>query len=230
MEHNYDRKVDGYFASNRSLLLDHLPDNIHRLLDVGCAAGNFGAEIKAERPIEAWGVEPFEAAAQQARAKLDRVLCSTAEAALAELPDGHFDCISFNDVLEHIVDPWSVLNAYKCKLAPGGSIFACIPNVLFHEVLADLLLEADWRYRNEGVLDQTHLRFFTRKSIVRMFNDCGYDVSYIQGLSPGSRNRKLKFLNRVFLGGRLSDMQYIQFVVHARPSPDSTQTPHGTAP
>jgi 2-polyprenyl-3-methyl-5-hydroxy-6-metoxy-1,4-benzoquinol methylase len=218
MDHNYDKKTDGYFSSNRSLLMDHIPPGINRLLDVGCAAGNFGAEVKAELDIEVWGVEPFEPAALEAGKKLDRVLCATAETALSELPDAYFDCVSFNDVLEHIVDPWAVLNSFKNKLAPGGKIFACIPNVMFHEVLADLLLEADWRYRNEGVLDQTHLRFFTRKSIIRMFKVCGYEVSYIEGLSPGTRNRRLKYLDRFVLGGRLNDMQYIQFVVHASPA------------
>lgn len=218
MPNNYSEKDAIYYNSDRSLLISHFPPNVRALLDIGCAEGNFGAEIKQRFGAEVWGVEPFKHAAEIASQKLDKVYSTSIEQALAELPSGYFDCISFNDVLEHLLDPWTMLHKVAVHLKPNGTIFASIPNVMFHEVLAELLFEGDWKYRSAGVLDQTHLRFFTRKSIVRMFSECGYNVTYIEGLPPGTKNQKLHYLNRFIFRGSLNDMKFIQFAVRAQPS------------
>jgi 2-polyprenyl-3-methyl-5-hydroxy-6-metoxy-1,4-benzoquinol methylase len=82
-----------------------------------------------------------------------------------DLPEEAFDCIVCNDVLEHLITPWQVLGKLAILLKPGGHFVASIPNVQYWGVLKDLVFEGDWRYADEGVLDVTHLRFFTRRSI-----------------------------------------------------------------
>ncbi|MBI4911446.1 MAG: class I SAM-dependent methyltransferase [Acidobacteria bacterium] len=219
MDHDYLKKNGDYFDSDRSSLLPHLPATLTRLLDVGCSGGTFGAQVKRSRGIEVWGIEPFPDAAARAAEKLDKVLAGTAETCLPQVPDGHFDCISFNDVLEHLPDPWGVLSLVRPKLSPGGVLFACIPNVLHHSVLGDLLFEGDWRYRAEGVLDQTHLRFFTRRSMVRMMEESGFQVISVEGLVGAKVPRRLRWLDRLAFAGGLRDMKFLQFVVLARPRP-----------
>jgi 2-polyprenyl-3-methyl-5-hydroxy-6-metoxy-1,4-benzoquinol methylase len=216
MQIDYSMKGDVYYNADRTQLLAHFPPSIKRLLDIGCAGGGFGEMIQRQYETEVWGVEPFELAAEMARKKISRVLCMPIEDALIELPENSFDCISFNDVLEHLSDPWTVLKNIRSKLSAGGLVFAVIPNVMFHRVLRDLLLKGDWRYTSQGVLDQTHLRFFTRKSIVRMFNECGYEITYISGLLAGTRSIKMKIMDNLIFKGHLKDIQFLQFVVHAK--------------
>jgi len=224
LENDYRQKQTGYYNSDRTLLISHFPSGVRTLLDIGCAEGKFGMDVKRRHGAEVWGIEPFGNAAKIAAERLDKVYSLTVEEALEHLPADYFDCISFNDVLEHLVDPWNILKRIGPYLKENGTVFACIPNVMYREVLAELLFEGDWKYRDAGVLDRTHLRFFTRKSILRMFAECGYQVHYIEGLSPGTKNRKLKYLNRLIFNGRLDDMQFIQFVVCARQNGSSRKS------
>ena len=81
------------------------------------------------------------------------------------LPDNNFDVVIFNDVLEHFENPWAVLENVKTKLNASGVVVASIPNVAYITNLVELILKKDWRYKPEGgILDKTHLRFFTKKS------------------------------------------------------------------
>jgi GT2 family glycosyltransferase/Flp pilus assembly protein TadD len=123
-----------------------------------------------------WGIEPVEHAARDARTKLDRVITSKAEDALAELPDGYFDVMVCADVLEHMQDPAAFLAQARNKLSLRGEVVASIPNVRHWSVLVDLL-EGRWDYQDAGILDRTHLRFFTRKSILELFGNAGLVVT-----------------------------------------------------
>jgi 2-polyprenyl-3-methyl-5-hydroxy-6-metoxy-1,4-benzoquinol methylase len=205
-----------YYAEQRPEMLRFVPETAKRILDIGCAGGLFGAALKRERPIEVWGVEPVSAAAGAARAHLDRVVNRPIEEALADLPAAHFDAVTFTDVLEHLIDPWAVLRATAPLLAPGGVVVASIPNVRFFRNLVALLFDGDWRYTESGPLDRTHLRFFTRKSMERLFTESGYAVERIEGINRTSSLRPF-FWNLIFLG-RMTDIRFLQFVLIARPS------------
>jgi 2-polyprenyl-3-methyl-5-hydroxy-6-metoxy-1,4-benzoquinol methylase len=204
-----------YYAEQRPEMLRFVPESARRVLDVGCAGGLFGAALKQERSIEVWGVEPVAAAAEAARDRLDRVVARPIEEALADLPVAHFDAVTFTDVLEHLIDPWAILRATAPLLAPGGVVVASVPNVRFFRNLAMLLFDGDWRYTESGPLDRTHLRFFTRKSMERLFTESGYAVERIEGIN---RTRSLRpfFWNLLFLG-RMTDIRFLQFVLVARP-------------
>jgi len=98
-------------------------------------------------------------------------------------------------------------------------VVASVPNIRYYRVLAELVLHGNWDYKDHGVLDKTHLRFFTRKSIAKMFRQLGFQILKLEGIHPTS-SRTYKVLNTLLLGG-LSDARYKHFAVVARPVLDS---------
>lgn len=170
----YDSTPD-YYSYSRPEIRQLVKPTAKRILDVGCAAGLMGYELKQKLYAEVWGVENTPTAALQAEKLLDRVLSCTIEDALSRLPDGYFDTIICADVLEHLIDPWQVLSGLKQKLSPVGEIVASIPNVRYWQVTRGLL-EGRWQYEEAGILDKTHLRFFTRRECLQLFEDTGYAV------------------------------------------------------
>ena len=205
-----------YYTNERLELLPLVPEQARRVLDVGAARGGFGQALKARRGCEVWGIEPNAEAAAAARAVLDRVLACPVGEALGQLPDGAFDLVVFNDSLEHLPDPEAVLAAMAGKLAGGGAVLCSIPNVRYYKVLRELVLRGEWEYVDEGVLDRTHLRFFTEKSIRRMFARLGFELVALQGIH-GRDRLGLKLLSALTLG-RTADLRYKQFACLARPA------------
>ncbi|HZJ72531.1 MAG TPA: class I SAM-dependent methyltransferase [Planctomycetota bacterium] len=206
---------DGYYERERREVLAFVPPGVRRALDVGAATGAFGRALKEHSGCEVWGIEAHAPAAEQAARALDRVLAARVEAALGELPAQGFDLIVFNDSLEHLVEPEAVLAAMLPKLAPGGAFLCSIPNVRYYKNLRGLLLRADWEYVDSGVLDRTHLRFFTHKSIRRMFETLGCEVVRLEGIH-GRDRLGLKLLSALTLGGAW-DLRFKQLACLARP-------------
>ena len=212
----YLEKDSDYFGWGRPEMLPFIPEGITSLLDVGCASGAFGAMLKAHRSIRVTGIEPHQESALAARARLDHVVHGGAEAAAQELAGQHFDCITFNDVLEHLVDPWETLRQVRPLLRPGGVIVASIPNVRHLSVSRDYLFNGRWEYQAAGVLDRTHLRFFTRSSMRDLFTTSGFEVLQQQGINRSNLTWKLKILSLAFRD-TLEDMRCLQYVCVARP-------------
>ena len=205
-----------YYAQARSEILPFIPDTARRILDVGCSEGKFGLQLKDTLNAEVWGVEMVETAAAIARQRLDRVLVGDIMQKLEELPDHYFDCVTFNDVLEHLVDPYQILVAVKQKLSPRGVVVTSIPNVRYFRNLFNLVVRGNWRYEEYGTLDSTHLRFFTKKSIAEMFQSLGYSVIRLQGINP-TPSWKVTLFNMLTLGF-FNDTRYLQFCCVAQPS------------
>jgi len=204
-----------YYGSSRPEIVALLPAKVERLLDVGCAEGGFGAAVLAARPgAQVWGVEPIDAPAQAARGRLTQVLHGRFEEGI-ELPDGFFDVLTFNDSLEHMPDEHAALRLAHRKLSANGSVICSVPNVRYIEHLQELLVDADWRYRDYGILDRTHLRFFTRRSICRTLEECGFKVNAVHGInSHWWRGWKIGLLKAAF-GRHVEDMRWKQFIVLA---------------
>jgi 2-polyprenyl-3-methyl-5-hydroxy-6-metoxy-1,4-benzoquinol methylase len=101
--------------------------------------------------------------------KLSTILIGSVEEQLDSLPDDYFDCIICNDIIEHLADPWKVMSSLKRKISPNGFFVCSIPNVLFWKNLYELLIKRDWKYVDSGILDKTHLRFFTKKVLYVSF-------------------------------------------------------------
>ena len=216
LEEKYSAKDADYYGQVRGELLPFIPADARTVLDVGCAGGNFGKNLKAQRSCEVWGIEPSTDAAEMARTYLDNVVTGTFQDALPKLGDKHFDAICFNDVLEHMPNPEDALRALKPRLSERGRVIASIPNILFFPVIKEIILEQDFHYREFGVLDNTHLRFFTKKSMTRMFQDCGFEIERMVGINAVV-SRKFEILN-LLLFNRLKDWRFTQFVVVARPA------------
>lgn len=173
-----------YYTFTRPEVQAMVAAGSQRILDVGCAAGKMAAELKQKHQAEVWGIEPVAEAASEAQSVLDKVICAGIEAALDQLPDQYFDTIIFADVLEHLSEPESVLRSMRSKLAPGGEIIASIPNIRHWSVLKDLL-EGRWEYQDAGILDRTHLKFFTRSSIVDLLARLEFDIHDMQATAIG---------------------------------------------
>ena len=202
----------------RDEMLQYIPEGVQTVLDVGCSIGNFGALLKSERGAEVWGVEPDEEAAAVASGRLDRVVCGSFDSSL-DLGEKRFDCIVFNDVLEHLVDPDNALRLAKGYLSKNATVVASIPNILFWPTMYKILRHQDWEYEDSAVMDRTHLRFFTKKSMVRMFVDCGYVVDRIEGINPFVMKR-YQILNTI-LANHIVDWKFMQFAIVARNSGSS---------
>ncbi len=145
-----------------------------QILEVGCSTAYFGSALKSAGHV-VWGIEPNKVSAAIAGTKLDYVFVGIVEDFIQKHPDKKFDVIVFGDVLEHIVDPSEVLNQCHSLLVEGGVIVASIPNVS-HIAIRAMLLDARWEYGDLGILDRTHLRFFTRQTILELFHDSLYSV------------------------------------------------------
>lgn len=211
---DYENKPTGYYDNARDEMLSFLPENYKTVLDVGCADGSFAKSIKDISGAEVWGVEYMPDEAKKASSKIDKVLTGAIEDCIEKLPDNYFDVIYFNDVLEHLVDPYKVLDKMKFKLSKDGITISSIPNMRYHRALKELVINKDWKYAEHGTLDKTHLRFFTKKSIFRMFEEAGYIVSTHKGLNT-SKSLKPWLYNIPFLFTAL-DIRHLQFVTIAK--------------
>lgn len=212
-------KPDAYYANDRLEMLAFFPPAPGRVLDVGCGNGRFGAMLKDKLVgAEVWGVEPVATAHAAAAAVLDRAVQGPFDAALG-LPEAAFDTIVFNDSLEHFPDPAPPLALARRLLKADGRIVSSIPNVRCWCHLKRYVFGAEWQYEDEGILDRTHLRFFTYKSIHDTFRGAGYRVQRLQGIGARWRGPKLA-LARALLPHAVQDLLYLQFAVVATKADD----------
>jgi 2-polyprenyl-3-methyl-5-hydroxy-6-metoxy-1,4-benzoquinol methylase len=208
-------------------MLRYVPVYRQKVLEVGCGAGEFIASIPDCK--EKWGIEPTDAA-KEADPKLTRVFQGTFDEVKHNLLTGYYDLIICNDVIEHMVDHRGFLAEIQKYLAPGGMLIGSLPNVCFYDALFRAIFENDWKYLDSGVLDRTHLAFFTTKSFRRVLEETGYRVVKLEGtgydcqFSSDRRGRFYRLLAKA-LGklslGRLSYMRHIQFAFQAVRSADS---------
>jgi 2-polyprenyl-3-methyl-5-hydroxy-6-metoxy-1,4-benzoquinol methylase len=166
---------DRYYDTPRREVMPWLPDRVARFLDVGCGAGATAAAIRRERTVEwAGGIEFVDAVAEQAAARLDKVWRGdAAQAPLeAEIPAGSLDLVLCLDVLEHMADPWTMVRRLSRLIRPGGRLILSVPNIRHWKFVWGLLMRGDFAYRDAGLLDRTHLRFFVRRTAIELAT-CG---------------------------------------------------------
>jgi len=177
----------------------------------GCARSAAGAG----QELEIWGLELDPAAAAAAAGVLDRVLQGPAEDLVARLPGAHFDCVCCNDVLEHLAWPDRVLRDLRRVLKPDGGRRREHPQTCGPSATSgDLVVHGRWSYTDEGVLDRTHLRFYTRASMAELFAAGGYRLLRQEGINPTGAWR-FRVVDALTLG-RWRDMRYLQFACVAR--------------
>jgi 2-polyprenyl-3-methyl-5-hydroxy-6-metoxy-1,4-benzoquinol methylase len=213
---HYLTKPPFYFDNVRREIEPLLPAVSDRVLDVGCGAGATLQWLRQTGRCQvAVGIEMMESAAAVARERVDQVVVGDAnilvESAFAAQS---FDLILCLDVLEHLIDPWSFLAKVQRLLKHGGLIVASVPNVRHLRVVLPLLLAGRWRYEASGILDRTHLRFFTRDSALELMSGSGLHVSQWCRRMPPALS-KAGLLNLATLG-LARDLVAMGYLVAAR--------------
>jgi 2-polyprenyl-3-methyl-5-hydroxy-6-metoxy-1,4-benzoquinol methylase len=179
MTSKYDTKVDLNSNSSHAQIVD-LVGHDKRVLDVGAATG-YLAEVLVARGCRVTGIELDPDAARQAERYCDRVIVGDLENMDldVEIGEDRFDVIVFGDVLEHLKEPQRVLSRFGHFLRPAGYAVASIPNIA-HASVRLALLQGEFRYRSLGLLDNTHLKFFTRETVEQLFEEAGFLISVLR--------------------------------------------------
>ena len=174
--------VNPSYIGPREDILELVPPDARRVLDVGCAIGALGERIRQRTGAEVIGIERDLRMAEAAGGKLDRVIVADIEEVdLSEhFAPAYFDCIILADVLEHLRNPREALRGAAAFLRPDGLVIASIPNVRHHSTVRSLVFGGRWPYRERGIHDRAHLRFFTLKNIVEMFGYAGLRITGVR--------------------------------------------------
>jgi 2-polyprenyl-3-methyl-5-hydroxy-6-metoxy-1,4-benzoquinol methylase len=176
--------VDVERSENHQAELDLVPAG-SRVLEIGAADGHM-TQALSKKGCEVTAVEPDEALAASARQFCRRLVVSDAESPDFEtqLEGELFDVVLLGDVLEHFKKPEEAIRRLRLHLSPGGCLVVCLPNVA-HGAVRLALLQGHFDYRPWGLLDRTHLRFFTMTSLSSMFEEAGYVISDLQRIRRG---------------------------------------------
>ncbi len=173
-----------YSDEPRNDLMQFITVAPQRVLEIGCGRGATGAALKEKfHGVEYTGLESEEAIAQIAQTRLDKVITADIEKVeLHEcgLSEEYFDLVICGDVLEHLYDPWKTLSYLNDFLKPEGTLLLSIPNVQNISNIINLL-NGHWSYTENGILDATHIRFFTLKEVVKMLSGTGYKLTQCKG-------------------------------------------------
>jgi hypothetical protein len=195
----------------RPEILPFVPDHAQRVLDVGCDDGRFAAHLRRASPGRViWGIDLKAGDA----APYDRRIRGRYPDDLPAVEP--FDCVVFNDVLEHNVDPGAILRATVPLIHTTGTVVASIPNIRDFRVVVPLVVKGRFDYRDFGILDRTHLRFFTRATMRELFEGNGYVVSHQEPINI-SEDGKRGLINRLS-GRRLTEFVAQQYVTVAHPA------------
>lgn len=212
----YQQKSQAYFEGARRDFVALLPDHPSAsILEVGCSNGNTGAlALSSGKCREYVGIELMPGPAEKARTRLTEVICGDIEEMQLTLENRHFDALILSEVLEHFVDPWQVLTSLGRYLRPGALVLSSSPNVAHWKIIRQL-----WNGRfdleDKGIMDRTHLRWFTPATYAELFRDNGYAVDRVWPIADLPSGKRLLAL---MLGGR-EHLYYKQICLSAHYQP-----------
>ncbi|HVF14420.1 MAG TPA: class I SAM-dependent methyltransferase, partial [Acidimicrobiales bacterium] len=183
--HRYDVEIDASRTNNSHTFMLELIGANKRVLDVGCAGG-YLAEALAARGCVVSGVEVDPTLAEAAQPHLEKLVVADVESCdlVEAFGAGAFDVVVFGDVLEHLRDPLPVLRQARPLLAPAGTVVASVPNVA-HGSIRLALLQGRFEYQPTGLLDSTHLRFFTLDTLEQLLRDAGLVAAEVRRTTTG---------------------------------------------
>ncbi len=180
------------------------------VLDIGSGGGALGSHLAREMNCVVTAVDLHPDFSRYAGSYAKQcVFGNIEEQSTWDRIEGKFDHIVFADVLEHLANPCDALERCKGRLAEGGSVVASVPNIAYYRIRQHLLF-GRFDYGPSGILDMTHLRFFTAKTIAALFADCGYEVTDFQRVFTNPKNR--------ILGRAFPNAFAYEFVLQARPA------------
>ncbi|AQA20059.1 hypothetical protein BST95_19405 (plasmid) [Halioglobus japonicus] len=211
------------YLGERQDIIGCIPVSTTRMLDIGCSVGALGRAAKTAVPgLYVHGIDYDADMAAVATEHLDEVTVADMDSfALAEgFPNASFDCVVMADVLEHLRDPWKVVRDVTEVAADGATVIACVPNVRHIDTLFNLVFRQRWPYRERGIHDRTHLRFFARGNLPGLMAQNGLEIvtvrtNYRLVERPSRLNRFARFLALPGLRGFLA----FQYIVVARRLP-----------
>jgi SAM-dependent methyltransferase len=180
----YADKPPTYFHGARQDIIADLPHTPLAILEIGCGSGSTLALAKSQDKARLTvGVELDGQSAATARKYVDMVVEGNIESLALPFPPAHFDVLIMSEVLEHLIDPWSTLQKLRPHLKVGGTLYASSPNVAHISVFRQLLKNR-FDYKDSGITDWTHLRWFTPITYREMIEGAGFRISWIRAISP----------------------------------------------
>jgi len=187
----YDCKYETYRYYCNPFLLNLVPQGV-KVLDVGCSGGQFGEQLILHKGCTVFGVDISANAIEDAQKRLHSALQMNIEEDAFPFADQYFDLVIFGDVLEHLRDPASVLSDFSSHLKPDGMLLTSLPNVA-HIGIRIRLFCGRWNYQSSGIMDDSHLRFFTLTTARKMLRDAGFEIIRFD-VSPKLNTRLLRHL------------------------------------
>lgn len=197
-----------YYNRQKNVLCSFVSIGENTIFDLGCGSGTVGRNLlKAGKAKEVIGIEIFPKAAREAGKYYTKVYTGNVEEMDFDY-NKYFDYVVCGDILEHLVDPWAMLKKIHRWMKDDGKIIISIPNIRYFRIIRDLFFFGKWEYKNAGILDRTHLRFFTRSSFYSSLKDTDYSVITYQAVIHGN---KKKIFNKLTLGSfaELLASQYV---------------------
>jgi 2-polyprenyl-3-methyl-5-hydroxy-6-metoxy-1,4-benzoquinol methylase len=184
----YSAKEGEYFSNARRDYVAELPLSTDaKILEVGCGDGSTGVLALQEKKCSVYcGVELSPSVAERARGRITQVVAGDVEKLELPWPPGTFDVLILSEVLEHFVDPWTVLEKLRPLMKSGGTVLASSPNVSHYRILL-MLFRGNWVLTDSGLMDRTHLRWFTPISYRELFESTGFQVDLVRELTPLTR-------------------------------------------
>lgn len=198
---------DRYYNMVKNWIILLIPEGPHVVMDLGCATGRLGRNLLTlNKAAEMVGVEIFEPAADEAAKYYTKVYSGDLESLNMDYND-YFDYVICGDILEHLRDPWKVLEKIRVWLKKGGRLIISIPNVRYWQVLTDLAIFGKWNYVEAGILDNTHLRFFTRRTFLQTLTQANFEIvkheMWVSGKKKRLANRLTLGLFEEFIGSQI---------------------------
>lgn len=205
----YADKGDRYFSNVRKDIIALVPDELNKVLEVGCGSGSTLFALKEMgRASEIVGIDINKYCTTQ----LDKFISGNIEEMNLPYPQEYFDIIIFGDVLEHLIDPWRVVRTMRNYLKENGALIASIPNIREVKTVFQIMLLGDFKYVGAGILDKTHLRFFCKKNILKLFNDNGFIIEEIIHNNLGKKRNLFNSLTLRFF----EDFLVTQYIVYCK--------------
>jgi 2-polyprenyl-3-methyl-5-hydroxy-6-metoxy-1,4-benzoquinol methylase len=180
----YKNKPDFYFSNARTDYVNRMPNNPNaRVLEIGCGTGSTGALALKNNKCDYYvGVEINSEVATLAREKLSKVIVADVENIDLDWEESSFDILILSEVLEHLVDPWETIRKLLVFLKPSGLIMSSSPNVSHYKIIKNLIL-GKWELTDSGVMDRTHLRWFTPYTFRNLFEQNGVVIEKLEPMS-----------------------------------------------
>ncbi len=179
-ENIYLNKKTEYFSIIREDIIDLVPNKKENIiLEIGCGDGGTLFKLKSShKASQIVGVEINEEIVKNSKFKLDKIIINDIETIELPFEFKSFDIIILGDVIEHLINPWKLLDKLAHYLKDDGCFICSIPNIRSWKTIKNLVL-GEWKYENSGLMDFGHLRYFCLNDIIKMFTNIGFQIEII---------------------------------------------------